>query len=273
MTQLIECSLVVQGFAMRLLLLAGLLVLPLDAAWVRHVMTPKTEWVDVPEPHASAYFTEYPMLRDESGDFCSSCTPEKRLAEAKKIKVRTDLSLIGNLAGFAIYDLYYRFEGQGSTDHKLILVKTGTDQYREIYHREPTQVDARAAPSVFVKIGNDQFLEARYIVGGRSDDTYDYFWFDQSGTTLVDFTPILVAAKALLPSGKTLRWIYEMDGNIPGTHYLWVHTRPLVSRVRVTNGIDNNAPVVEAGIVDVEFRFDHGRVIPTKAFYNPDANR
>jgi len=235
-------------------------------------MTPKGEWVDMPEPHPLNYFTQYPMLRDESGDFCSSCPPERRLAEAKKFNIRTELTLVGTLAGFSIYDLYYRFEGPGATDTKLILVKIGGDQYREIYHREPTQVDARAKPSVFVKVGNERFLFAEYIVGGRSPSTYDYFWFDQDGATFVDFAPILTAARPLIPSGKTLRWIYEMDGKTPGTHYLWDHTSPLVSRVRLTDKIENNSPVVEAGVVEVEFKFDHGRVVTTKATYTPDAH-
>jgi hypothetical protein len=106
---------------MRFLFLAGFLALPVCAAWHRHVMTPKEEWVDSPKPHSLAYFTEYPMLRNESGDFCYLCTPEKKLAEAKKIRVKTDLNLVGNLAGFAIYDLYYRFETVGSVDTKRSL--------------------------------------------------------------------------------------------------------------------------------------------------------
>jgi len=251
---------------MRLLLLAGLIAAPVGAAWQRHVSTPKTEWVDTPEPHSLGYSTAYPMLRDESGgDFCFLCTPEKKLTEAKKIKVKTDLNLVGTLAGFAIYDLYYRFETEGSVDTKLILVKTGSDQYREIYHREPTQIDARAVRSLFVRAGNGQLLEARYIVGGRSPDEYDYFWFDKTGAILMDFRPIFAAAKSALPTGRTIRGID--DEEVPGTHYLWTHTRPLVSRFEVTNAIDDQT----AGIVDVEFKFDRGRVVATKTSYNSDA--
>ena len=95
---------------MRILLPLCLLANLADAAWLRHVMTPKSEWFDTPAPHPLSYFTDYPMLRDASGDFCYLCTPEKKLAEAKKVKVKTDLTLVGKLAGFAIYDLYYHFD-------------------------------------------------------------------------------------------------------------------------------------------------------------------
>src|SRR5271157_2646044 len=123
----------------RLLVLLSLLALQAGAAWQRHVGTPKGDWFDQPEPHPLAYFTEYPMLRNESGDFCSLCSPDKRLAEAKKQQVGSDLRLVGTLGGFEVYDLFYRFKCQGCVDSKSILVKTGPDEYREIYHREPTQ--------------------------------------------------------------------------------------------------------------------------------------
>jgi hypothetical protein len=120
-------------------------------------------------------------------------------------------------------------------------------------------MDALCLPSRFVTVGDDEFLEVSYVIGGRSQPTQDdYFWIDKSGSTLVDFRPILLAAKSVIPAGKTLRWIYEMDGNIPGTHYLWSAGEPLVSRLRAPDTED----------LQVEFRFDHGKVIPTKTSYN-----
>jgi hypothetical protein len=257
---------------MRLLLLAGLLALPLSAAWERIVATPKSFKVDQPEPHSLAYFTEYPMARDESGDFCPSCSPERKLAEAKKFNIKTELTLVGTPAGYSVYDLYYRFEGPGEVDTKSILVRTGADEYREIYHSEPTGVFARAEPSVLVPVGNDQFLEAGYFDGAKSV-AYEYFWFDTHGATLVDFRPILVAAKSLIPAGRSVKWGYEMEGSFPGSHYLWDHTKPLLSRVSVTNIIDNKnpGPVTYYGIVEVEFKFEQGRVVVAKASYDPDA--
>lgn len=101
-------------------------------------------------------------MRDASGDFCYLCTPEKKLAEAKKVKVKTDLTLVGKLAGFAIYDLYYHFDPT-FPDTKLILVQAGPHQYREIYQRVPTQIDARAmlldsSPSGAIKSSKQDML-------------------------------------------------------------------------------------------------------------------
>jgi len=61
-------------------------------------------------------------------------------------------------------------------DTKVILVKVGPDQIREIYRRHPTQNDARVAPSRFVRVGNDQLLEAGYFVGGKAGSMFEYFW-------------------------------------------------------------------------------------------------
>jgi hypothetical protein len=238
-----------------LVLLAGLLVPLVAAPWQRKVATGKSTWVDTPQPHPLAYFTAYPMTRIE--DSCGICTAEN-LAEAKKVKAQADLKLVGTLSGFAIYDLYYHFEDNPGPDTKLILVKTGSDQYREIYHREPTQTDARAEPSRFVEVGDERILEAVYDVGGNGGDyTRDYFWFDKGGATLIDFTPILVAAKAVLSAGREVLWIYGMDGPGPGTHHLW-EPGPLISRVRVEG----------AGIVTVEFKLDNGIVVPSRTSWD-----
>jgi hypothetical protein len=243
----------------RIVLLACVFFPLVAAPWQRKVATGKSEWVDLQESHPLAYFTAYPMLRIEG--FCGLCTAED-LAEAKKTKAEANLKLVGRLAGFEIYDLYYHFEDRPGPDTKLILVKTGEDQYREIYHREPTQMDALAEPSSFVKAGDDQFLEAVYDDGGNGGDHLrDYFWFDRSGATLVDFTPILVAAKSVLSAGREVLWIYEMEGKIPGTHHLWA-PGPLISRVRIE----------EAGVVTVEFRFDHGKVVPSRTSWDMDAH-
>jgi hypothetical protein len=156
--------------------------------WKRHVMTPKDRWFDTPTPHPLAYFTQYPALLDMSGDFCYLCTPEKRLAAAKAAKEpKAEVHLVGVIRGFTIYDLFYRFQSDGAVDWKSILVKIGADSYREIYHCEPTQVDASALPSVIIRVGTEPLLKSQYFVGGnRGDFEDDYFWFGKNGPTLVD---------------------------------------------------------------------------------------
>jgi hypothetical protein len=156
--------------------------------WKRHVMTAKGDWFDAPESHPLAYFTRYPALLDESGDFCYLCTPEKRLAAAMAAKEpRAEVRFVGKIRALSIYDVFYRFQSEGSVDWKSILIKTGPDTYREIYHCEPTQVDARALPSTLMRVGKEVLLHAPYSVGGNKGMVEDdYYSFRQNGPIRVD---------------------------------------------------------------------------------------
>jgi hypothetical protein len=103
-------------------------------------------------------------------------------------------------------------------------------------------------------IGNDQFLEAKYDASGartdatgqKSADSYDYFWFDKTGANLVDFRPILLAAKFVSPTA-------------PGSNCIWHFCEPLRSRIGVSDG---------TAIVD--FKFSRGQVVVTKVRYQPE---
>ena len=244
-------------------LIIFVLALPASAAWQRHVLTPKDDWVDTPAPHPLSYFIDDPGARCEQRDFCLNCSREERPAESRKIKA--ELSLVGNLAGFAIYDLYYHFEADRRTDTKLILVKTGADEYREIYQCTPsTLIGAGAVRSVLVKIGNDRFLEAKYdtsrgrtnlVDGSRAADYYDYFWFDKTGAALVDFRPILRAVKSVLPKGVVVPSI-DSDLAAPGVDWLWHFGDPLVCRLNVQDGT-----------TVINFRFNRQHVVVVKALY------
>ena len=245
-----------------LLILLGLLALQAGVVWQRHVMTPKAGRFDLPEPHPLAYFTEYPMLRDEDGDFCYLCALDKRLAEAKKRKVETEVQLVGTLQGFEVYDLFYRFKCEGCPDWKSILVKTGPDQYREIYHLQPTQVDSHAGASFIVNVGQDQLLGARYNVGGNKGIySDDHYWFHKSGPALVDFGPVRVAARAALPDGKSL-W-GGGDENGPRTLALAMFRFWVLDK--------GDWLCCGGGAVEVRFRLDQGRVIVTGTNYDPSA--
>jgi hypothetical protein len=230
--------------------------------WKRHVMTPKGGWFDTPAPHPLAHFTQYPALLDESGDFCYLCSPEKKLAEAKAAKEpKAEVKLVGTIRGLTIYDVFYHFQSEGAVDWKSILVRTAPKAYREIYHCEPTQVDARALPSIIVRVGTELLLNSRYIAGGNKGMyTDDYYWFGQTGPTLVDFAPIWDAARATLPQGVQL-W-RGGDGNSPET------LPSMKFKLQVWN--DNDALCCRPGIVEVAFKLDRGHMIVTEAHYNPN---
>src|SRR5271154_6262570 len=80
--------------------------------WKRRVMTPKNSWYDNPAAHDLAYFTRYPAMLDESGDFCPSCSQQEKLSLAQVEKEPTaEVHLVGTIKGLDIYDVFYRFTG------------------------------------------------------------------------------------------------------------------------------------------------------------------
>ena|SRR5579872_6274168 len=225
---------------MRPLLLAVLLVPHLSAAWERLVTTDKGALVDTAGRHPLSYFT-------------------KEATRGTKLS----LGRVGSMAGYLIYDLYLynRYQNEYQPGQKSILVKLPSGEYREINHCEPVGVDGACQPSRIIKLGVDEFLEARYDTHKYS--VYEYFWFDASGPTLVDFRPLLFAARALVPKGN----IGEIDEDLPGAHSFWTSGEPLVSRFAVWSEAENRY----VGAVEVEFRFDHGRVVATKSSHDPNA--
>jgi hypothetical protein len=224
-------------------------------------MTSKDAWFDTPPSHPLAHFTRYPILLDESGDFCYLCTLQKKLAVAKAAtEPKAEASLVGTIKGLTIYDVFYRFQSEGEVDWKSILVKTEPNVYREIYHCEPTQIDAQAFPSVIVRVGPEFLLNSRYVAGGNKGIYHDdYYWFGQTGPIRVDFAPIWAAGQAVLPKGIQL-W-GGGDENSPET------LPSMKFRMHVLNVGDGLC--CRPGVVEVAFKLDRGHVIVTEAHYNP----
>ena len=149
---------------MRLLFLAVLLILPAGAAnWERFSSSGKGYGIGIAEPHPLSYYTRYPSLRDDY--FCYRCSPEKRLALAKQERLlgirNTEVKLVGTVHGFKIYDVIYWYGEK--REWKSILVRTGPNQYREIWFDEKTQGDF--SPSFLFQIGDKTLL-------GLIDDCY-----------------------------------------------------------------------------------------------------
>lgn len=245
------------------LLVLGLVApaLTVAADWTRIIQTAKAERIDTPAPHSLAYFISYPYLRDEDGDFCSPCAPEKRLAEARKsnYKARASVNRVGILQGFAIYDVLYFFDKAANPDWKSILVKVAPNRYREIYHLQLTEIQARIYPSTLVKAGRDTILATVTDVGGNKGmTTEDYFWFDRSGPKLIDLEPILEAAKAAVPPGKR---IYNVGWN--GMKAFPILTFDFAA-------LDDSSSLCCSGSsVEVKITLDLGRVIVASAQYRP----
>ena len=248
---------------LRLLTCIVLTWIPLSAAWERHVITPEDDRIDHPAPHALSYFTRYPLLRSEYSQVFWGCTPEQKIARAKATKAKAEVSLVGKVTGFAIYDVITHFEEEGSTTWKFILVQTGPDRFREIYHPEPSQSDSRIEPSIVVKGSGEFFLRTRAWVGGNGGYTYEeYYGFNKYGPIHIDLSPIGKAAGFVLPSD-----VGESMGP-EGTD--WSNPEDLAKSIFSVPVVGKNLRCC-IGFVHVRFRVEGGHIIALGATYDAEA--
>ena len=258
----------------RLLLLAILLIVPAGAAnWERWSHSGKGYGGSIAEPHPLSYFTQYPSLRDSS--FCYLCPPEKRLALAKQEKLnekqRTEMRLVGTVHGFKIYDVIYYFSRRsGNSEYhddetpewKSILVRTGPNQYREIWFDQKTQGDF--SPSFLFQVGDKTLL-------GLIDDCYrryceqQYWLFVKDGPTRLDLEPIWKAASTLVPKNQYLRYYDYRD------------TPAILGQEFIEFGLEEQLPdrggppVPVPGVIKVNFTWDRGQIVITGKEYDSTA--
>ena len=239
------------------------MALPMIAAWERHVIAPKDDRIDHPAAHALSYFTRYPLLRSEDSDTFRGCTPAQKIARAKTTKAKSDVSLVGKMAGFEIYDVITHFEGEGNTTWKFILVQTGPGRFREIYHLEPNQVDSRVEPSIVVNSNGESFFRTRDWVGGNGGYTYEeYFSLDRDGPIRIDLGPIGKAAAAVVPS--------DIGQSMGPQGADWSNPEDLAKSIFSVPVVGKNLRYC-SGFIHVRFGVEHGRIIVLGATYDAEA--
>ncbi len=229
-----------------------------NADWPRLVITPKGADLDTPGAQSLKYFTEYPLLRDESGDFCYLCKPEERLARAKEEKSRADLKLVGRIGRFSAYDIFYYFGDDQEPAWKSIVVQTRPNSYQEIYHDQPSE--GQPNPSFLVHASKEPLL---CVVDNvyRWDAQEECFWFAVDGVVRIDFTPIWKAAQKAAPAGRRV-WECGLKAKTTFENM----TLPVGIRY------EENSRCCDKGVVNVRFKLDHGRVIVINAKFDPDAS-
>ena len=233
-----------------------LLTLPAAAQWPRMVFGPKGGGVDNPPPHSLKYFTEYPRLRDESRYFCPRCTPEQRLAEAKQEKAQTDLRLVAMLGEISVYDLFYYFGGNVEPEWKSLLVRTGPDEYREIYHDQPTS--GKVENSFMIEAGESTLVGVVDEVHKQEEQEH-YFLIDQRGVIRLDFGPVWDAAQKLVPDVEVMRGHVNGRRNFPA----------MAIPVGLIDPERNRC--CGKGVVTVAIKLDRGRVVVIGTKYDRDA--
>jgi hypothetical protein len=181
--------------------MCAILPLSANAEWHRFVTMRKGSWEDTPAPQPLSYFTRYPSLRIEEDKVLG--TPEQRLAAAKKVKSRTELHLVGNINGFAVYDLFSYVEGPysngGNPDWKSLLVKTGPDRYREIYHNEPNE--GKVMPSFLRQLGGETVL-GTFDNQYRMDAAEEFWCFSMGVPIRLNFEPLWQGAVKTTPADQ-----------------------------------------------------------------------
>jgi hypothetical protein len=244
---------------LQLLVALSIVASPARAPWQRKVVSGKSDSFDTPLPHPLAYFTRDPFLRDDGDDFCSACTPHDKAAQHTKHKFKTELQKVGEVRGFAIYDLFYFFDDHvqsGDIDWKSILVADSSGEFREIYHLQPP-IQTKIEPAFLFNAGGDELLGTRDSVPGTGDQYYeDYWWFDADHPVRIDTAPVNEALKSILPDGFG---VWKGGG---------LDMKALRFRNTVWKPDDANC-CPSGGTVEIQFRLDRGRVIVTGKHFDP----
>ena len=134
------------------------------------------QWPAGSEPHPLRYFTNKPRVAG---------------AKAKVQEVAT-------LAGYRILDVLYWLDDEAKA--KSILVQVGPDQYREIYYLEGIRPVTESRIGGW---GSDNVLITMDSDGGNAGGCIEeYWWFDQAGPHVLDFSRLIAAIAAkVAPDG------------------------------------------------------------------------
>ena len=182
---------------------------------------------DHPSPHPLSYFTRRPFLRGFENSLCDdSETPQGTAECARDFSAKVSVRSVGTLSGFHIVELLYTFTPTDNVTDKIpqmwksILVKTGTDSYREIYHLQsyaaPSIPDhSKLEPSRIVHVGTETVLATRDSDGGNGGGCYEaYWWFSPDGPQPLDFSSFTTAIRKRVPRDATFTsscWALDLD--------------------------------------------------------------
>lgn len=96
---------------------------------------------------------------------------------------------------------------------RSVIVRTGADEYREIFYGQPVVYNAGFSPTKIVSASEDQTLVwFRADTGGNRHPMADFlFRIDSSGSARVDLDPVLEVANSILPANGELNiWAIEL---------------------------------------------------------------
>jgi hypothetical protein len=197
-----------------------LVVPPALTQWQRILISGKGESTDVPTSHPLSYFTTNPYLRDDGGDLCVECAPGGLAEAERRYVITSDVQRLGDLAGFPVVQILYKVGPRGAIEPakirwKFLLVQTGKDLYREIYHLQAYYIVPPLQSAEIRKVGSEEVLATDDSDGGNGGGCFaGYWWFDSSGPHQLDFSQVKAAITKHVPSGATFWttcWALHLD--------------------------------------------------------------
>jgi hypothetical protein len=170
------------------------------------------------DPHPLSYWTANPISRHKGDTLCFGCprrgggviTPQDYTAESN---VRD----VGTIAGYRIVQVDNRVvakdappdspilrlpEGyRRNVAYKILLVQTGSDEYREIYHLEnDSGVFPPLTPARIIQTSPDPVLVTMDRDGGNGGGCNSGYWsFDKSGPHPLNFVATDAAIRKAVP--------------------------------------------------------------------------
>lgn len=225
-------------------------------AWQREVQG--QDFTDLSLPHPLNYFTDDPFLRDDERDFCTDCTARGKSLVRKQHRFKTELTKVGDIHQFAVYDLFYYFDKgieTGRADWKSILVRIPSGLLYEIYHLQAMGMEI--GPSYFMNAGSTEILATSTPWGGTGNWSYEsYWWFDKDGPVKINTDTAEAAALQIIPAGSEI----ENGGGLDMEH--------LTFESAVWKKEDAHC-CPTGGSVEIKFKLDKGLLVVTDKRFTP----
>lgn len=248
-------------------ILCALLLSPLcteaHAQWNRILISGKGGLTDTPTPHPLSYFTAKPYLRDDGGDLCLRCLDENgKTLSPQDYQIQAEVQKLGTLSKFEIVEVLYKMRNAQISDDppaihwKSILVKTGPNQYREMYHLQALYIPAVLKPAKIFNINGEKILATNDSDGGNGGGCFEgYWWFDASGPHPLDFKPAEAEINKHIPKSTgftTTCWALDLEHQQINSGVQKINPKCHACDIvgEVTAHIKLNGPHVEATSVE-----------------------
>jgi hypothetical protein len=236
----------------------GVLVLASQAVaeWTRYVGEATGERIDSSPAFSLSHFRGRPCTQnDPDGPLFRCGSPTSR---AYQTGARTTLQTVGRIDGFTIYDLRYFSSGETEPGQRSVLVRIGADDVHEIHARE-NAIGGTFYPIKIIAVAQQPMVEVKWDDGGNAHSVHeDYLLLRKTGAILLDFAPVVNAAKRSIPA--------DMVTYQPTSRFDLNALMYSVGAFRRDSPASNKLACC-TGRVDVHFQIANGRVVPGQSTY------